>query len=350
MSAPMLLLFLVIFGAVLFFAAGYLFRLLQSFEKGASKKQLLVELDEQREKVEALKQREIALSTALSDTKELLVKTTGKFNRTVEENERLKAKSAKEESTDDKEASASELEAKEARIESSKDSLQIAALKQEIAETKRRLSRANVSLGIAKEDARKLRKEISALDKPEEPAEKTDLKLDDLTKELEEAKERIAALPKLERENRYLRKEVQHLSTQVIKTKKAPKSSTLKLKRAFDAEIKEVVSDLLEMDQVDSVVVTDIDGTMVGGVGDSKVFKGLAELCGQVASVGQDTETPPPIKAMRLTHLKDIEDGIVACRIFTREGETYVLGTMGRNSPPGEGMMELTIADLSDDQ
>ena len=347
----MLLFFLVVFGAVLFFAAGYLLRMLLNVEKGPPKIQLLDEIETLKKQLDALRQRETALSTELDDTKDDLEKTTAEFNRTVEENEQLKAKRLKEDAEKDeveKEGSSPESKAKEARIESNKDALQIAALKQEIAETKRRLSRANVSLGIAKEEARKLKKEISVLDKQDDNQEVG--KQDELTRELEDAKEKIATLPKLERENRYLRKEVQHLSTQVIKTKKAPKSATLKMKRAFDAEIKNVISDLLEMDQVDSVVVTDIDGTLIGGVGETKTFKSLAELCGQVASVGEDMENASALKEMRLTHLKDIEDGIMACRFFKRESERYVLGTLGRNSPPGEGMMELTTSDLSDDQ
>ena len=188
------------------------------------------------------------------------------------------------------------------------------------------------------------------LKKQEGAIKEAEKKRDEMVNKLKETEERASGVAKLERENRYLRKEVQHLSAQTVKAKKSVKSSTVRLRKAFDTTMKEVVSDLLEMDQVQTVVVADAEGKLVGGVGETETFDGLAELCGRVGSIGQETENGYPLADMRSAHFKDIEDGIVACRMFRRSKETLILGTIGRNSPPGEGIMELTVADLTDEQ
>ena len=354
MPASMTFLMLIVSGAILFFAAGYLLRLLVASEKGPAKKQLadhIVRLEMQLD--EALVKAE-KLENDLANERDSAALKGESFAQLSEENERLSAELITVMAQNQRNAAM--------KKETDKGELQklenkISSLKRELGESEKQVNRNKVSLDISKEEVKKLKKELRFLKKSESSAKESDRRLEEMAEKVKEAESKVVAMAKLEKENRYLRKEVQHLSTQsiakgvsAVRTSKTPiKGATLSLRKAFDKEMKAVVADLLELEQVHSAVVADTDGALVGGVGNEAQFERLAALCGQVGEIGEKTDQTVLLKGLRVAHLKDQKDGIAAFRLFSKNKETYVLGTIGSNSPPGEGILELTVADLSDE-
>jgi predicted regulator of Ras-like GTPase activity (Roadblock/LC7/MglB family) len=382
MSASMTFLLLVITGAILFFAAGYLFRLLLSSEKGRSKRSVIDEIDQMERRLATAEEKERRLSGSLSiaeaesqDQEEELKRLRAENAQLLTEKQNLLEEIAENKAAafpPEKEAfeefevigeiekELEETREREKELEAARKreralDKEISDLKRAVGDAQKKENRAKVSLEISKEEVRKLKKEVGFLKKSEASTEAKTRKLEEMGEKLKVAEEKISGMSKLEKENRYLRKEVQLLSIQASSGKGKPRTkspaspTTTQLKQTFDSDMREIVQDLLEMDQVHSAVVADVEGILIGGVGDEDVFEGLAELCGRVGNIGQDIEKTIPLSGLRVAHLKDNKDGVAAFRTFKKNNQVFVLGTIGKNTPPGEGILELTVGDLSND-
>jgi len=176
-------------------------------------------------------------------------------------------------------------------------------------------------------------------------------KFQSVQEENAELKLRIQAAAHKASQSEALEKQVKELRSKLFIKDEDTSAEPVKVKRTesstLQGDMEETLAELVEMDQVRSAIVADAQGLLVGGSGQNEYFEGLAAIAGRIEEVSQRIGDVLPFSDLRVVQLKDKNDAIVACRFFVRDEELLVLATLGSNTPPGEGALEMTVANLT---
>ncbi len=179
--------------------------------------------------------------------------------------------------------------------------------------------------------------------------------LERMEAECVELRGRVEELGREADDARSLRERLSSLEAQLFAAGQTPRDSSLQESiegrsdrvLAEHGPIDDILAKMAAASDVRSAVVADLQGLLVGGVGEGGYHEEMAAISGTAEDLSVRATGILPLDRIHTVCLNDVNQLVLSCHYFKSGGDTFALTALRRDAPLSSDVVEQTIAKLT---